>query len=615
MREFKEYHLSYDFVVIGGGMAGLCAALAAARHGAKTALVQDRPVLGGNASSEIRMHICGASDEMNKLELSEGGIIHELLLENKSLNDSYNYSIWDAVLFQKAKDEKNLTLFLNTTMHAVICHEKAITSVQCYQMTTEKTFFLSAKCFADCTGNGTLAAFAGASFRTGSEAKREFNERHAPEQANNDRMGNTLLFKAADMGHPTPFVPPVEVMHFTEEQLKYRKHTSKPTAEMLKKASEHEMKLLFDGIAADFGYWWIELPGTGEDIINEYEDIRDELVKAIYGIWNHIKNDSDHGAQNYQLVWVGMLPGTRESRRIEGDYILTENDVLENRRFEDSVAYGGWHIDNHVAGGLYAYDKLPSFVYAVDGSYNIPYRSYLVKDFKNLFVCGRALSATKLAMATTRVMATCAIGGQAVGIAAALSAKNNLEIRDVPIAQLQQLLMRDDCYLPGIPKDDPEDMMQSAVLAANAEKPGYKIGNLTNGITRAIDGQTNAWRADMTAEEPPTLTAAFKAASTISTVQLVFDSNFDIPKMISLNSRKQQPQKTGVPIELVRDFTVELLKDNEVVAIQTVTENHQRLVRVSFPQVSCDALRVKVLATNGCDEARVFEVRAYADSL
>ena len=151
-------------------------------------------------------------------------------------------------------------------------------------------------------------------------------------------MGNTLLFKAIDRGHPVEFIPPVEVMHFTEDQLRLRKHTNQVPASILEKATESERRMLYDGYCQDYGYWWIEIPGTSDDIISEYEDIRDQLVRAVYGVWDHIKNGGDHGAANFDLIWVGMLPGVRESRRIICDYMLNENDVLHNHRFPDVVA-------------------------------------------------------------------------------------------------------------------------------------------------------------------------------------------------------------------------------------------------------------------------------------
>lgn len=611
MKGFKRICEDFDFIVVGGGLTGLCAALAAARHGAKTALVQDRPVLGGNASSEIRMHVCGATANMEKPELSEGGILHELMLANKRVNDTYNFSIWDAVLFDAAKREKNLTLYLNTTMHNAVCVDGEVKSVECYQMTTERQLLLSAKLFADCTGNGTLAAFVGAEYHIGTEAKSAFNEPHAPEVENADRMGNTLLFKAVDKGQPVAFVPPVEVMHFTEEQLKYRKHTVDFNKEINDTASQGEQRMLYDGYCQDYGYWWIEIPGQAEDIIGEYEEIRDQLVSAVYGIWDHIKNGGDHGAENFELVWVGMLPGVRESRRIMGDYVLNENDVLNNHRFADVVAYGGWHIDNHVAGGLFAFDKVPSFVYEFPGSYDIPYRAYCAKGFKNLYVCGRCMSASKLAMATSRVMGTCAIGGQAVGTAAAMCAKDGLEMRQVDVKALQQALLRDDCYLPGIRNEDALDLAQGAVVTASSQAPGYPAADVCSGISRAIDGENNQWRSQGLGAEGAWIQLQLKNTACVSTVQIVFDSNFDLEKKITLSSRRQNQQQVGIPVELVKDYDVELLKDGEVVAVKEMRDNYQRLCRVSFEGVVCDGVRVRARSTNGIPEARIFEIRVY----
>ena len=261
-------------------------------------------------------------------------------------------------------------------------------------------------------------------------------------------MGNTLLFKAADVGHPVPFTPPVDAMHFTEEQLKYRKHTGKVPEELVKNLTESEYRTLYDGYCQDYGYWWIEIPGKGDDIIEEYEDIRDQLVRAVYGVWDHIKNGGDHGADNFELVWVGMLPGVRESRRIECDYMLNEADIMSNRRFKDVVAYGGWHVDNHIPGGLFAFDEPASEVFEFEGSYDIPYRSYLVKGFTNLFVGGRCMGASKLAMASSRVMGTCAIGGQAIGTAAAQCVGRGCSIREVNVAVLQQQLLRRQQQIP-----------------------------------------------------------------------------------------------------------------------------------------------------------------------
>lgn len=601
----------YDFLVVGGGFTGLCAAIASARGGAKTALVHDRPVLGGNGSSEIRMHICGASAGMRKPELSEGGIIHELMLTNKSLNDSYNFSIWDAVLFDAAKKEKNLALYLNTTLHDATVENGAVKEIECYQLTTERHFRFSADFFADCTGNGTLCVFADAEFRTGSEGRDEFGEPHAPEVANNKRMGNTLLFKAADRGHPIPFTPPVEVMHFTEEQLKFRKHSPQIPPEILANTNEEERRTMYSGYAQDYGYWWIEICGEKENIIEEYEEIRDQLVSAIYGVWNHIKNEGDHGAENFELVWVGMLPGVRESRRIECDYMLTENDLWANRRFEDAVAYGGWDVDNHR--GLFAFDQTPAEVYTMSGSYDIPYRSYCVKGFKNLFVGGRCMGASKLAMSSIRVMGTCAIGGQAIGTAAAqLCAKRAADLREIDIRRLQEQLLRDDCYLPERRNTDIRDLAREATITASSTAEGFFAEDTVNGISRAMDGAENAWHSkEMTEGAPEWLSLSLAKCSEVCEVRLTFDSNFYLEKKITLSSTRQKQQIVGVPPELVRDFEIELIREGKTVATKNVTANVQRLVCVNFDAVACDTVRVNFTRTWGDPSVRVFEIRIY----
>ncbi len=611
MQVFEYENFEYDFIVVGGGMSGLCAAIAAARNGVKTALVQDRSVLGGNASSEIRMHICGATANMEKPELAEGGILHELMLDNKRVNNNHNFSIWDAVLFNAAKQEKNLTLYLNTTMHSVASHKGCVKSIKCYQMSTERKLILSAKIFADCTGNGTLCAFAGAEFCIGSEGKDIYNEPHAPQTTNNERMGNTLLFKAVNTGKPVKFIPPVKAMQFTEEQLKYRKHTSYVPKEVLENASESVIRATYDGYCQDYGYWWIEIQGEKENIISEYEEIRDQLVSAVYGVWDHIKNGGDHGAENYELVWVGMLPGVRESRRIKADYMLNENDILNNRRFDDAVAYGGWHIDNHTPGGLFAFDKVASSIYAFEGSYDIPYRSYCVKNFENLYVCGRCMGASKLAMASSRVMGTCAIGGQAVGTAAAMCVKQNIAIRNLDITELQQTLLYDDCYIPNVYNFDSNDFAKSAEITASTQQKNYESQNVISGLSRSINGKTNQWRSNGISKDGEWINLKFADEKAVKTIQLIFDSNFDIEKKITLSSRRQNQQVEGVPCELVEDYDIELYKHGNLIKKKELQGNYQRLCRVHFDNIVCDEIRITVHKTNGTSDVRIFEIRVY----
>ena len=612
----KVKNAEYDVVVIGGGMSGICAALAAARHGARTALVHDRHVLGGNASSEIRMHICGASENLAKPDLEESGILHEIMLDNKSRNDYYNFSIWDMVLFSTVKRQKNLTVYLSTAMESCEMGEgSTIRSIDAYQLTTETHWKISGKVFIDCTGNATLGYYAEAEFGTGSEGRDEFGEPDAPGQPNKERMGNTLLFKAVDRGHPVAFKKPDFARTFTEEELKYRTHSAVHGAQIKGEVDKAYVRMTsFSTSSVDYGYWWIELPGETDDIIDEYEQIRDELVSCIYGIWDHLKNGGDHGAENYDLEWVGMLPGSREGRRLIGDYILNENDILSNRQFEDAVAYGGWPMDIHTAKGLYDFDELPSRVISFDGAYTIPYRSYYSKNISNLMMAGRDISASKMAMGSTRVMGTCAVGGQAVGTAAALCIKYDCDPRGAQehMRELQQMLLKDDAYIPGIWNEDPKDLARRAKVTATSAREGCPPENVINGISRDEDGHRNLWISGKGRTEGEMLTLHLADRQPVSEVHLTFDSNFHYPIKITLSRKRQAQQRIGVPPELIRDYTVTLWQGDKKAAKQTVTENVQRKNIVTFPTTECDRVTVMVHKTNGSNEAHIYEIRVYS---
>lgn len=612
----KVKNAEYDVVVIGGGMSGICAALAAARHGARTALVHDRHVLGGNASSEIRIHICGASENLAKPDLEESGILHEIMLDNKSRNDYYNFSIWDMVLFSTVKRQKNLTVYLSTAMESCEMGEgSTIRSIDAYQLTTETHWKISGKVFIDCTGNATLGYYAEAEFRTGSEGRDEFGEPDAPGQPNKERMGNTLLFKAVDRGHPVAFKKPDFARTFTEEELKYRTHSAVHGAQIKGEVDKAYVRMTsFSTSSVDYGYWWIELPGETDDIIDEYEQIRDELVSCIYGIWDHLKNGGDHGAENYDLEWVGMLPGSREGRRLIGDYILNENDILSNRQFEDAVAYGGWPMDIHTAKGLYDFDELPSRVISFDGAYTIPYRSYYSKNISNLMMAGRDISASKMAMGSTRVMGTCAVGGQAVGTAAALCIKYDCDPRGAQehMRELQQMLLKDDAYIPGIWNEDPKDLARRAKVTATSAREGCPPENVINGISRDEDGHRNLWISGKGRTEGEMLTLHLADRQPVSEVHLTFDSNFHYPIKITLSRKRQAQQRIGVPPELIRDYTVTLWQGDKKAAKQTVTENVQRKNIVTFPTTECDRVTVMVHKTNGSNEAHIYEIRVYS---
>ena len=500
-------------------------------------------------------------------------------------------------------------------MYDVETADDRITAICCFQETTEMRYRLTAPIFADCTGNGTLGFFAGAEFKQGSESKYEYGEPHAPEKANNERMGNTILMKAVNMGHPVKFTPPAFAKKLTEHQLRYRVHskTMKVDASMAPDPEEWLRLSACSCAAVDYGYWWLELMGDGEDIILDYETIRDDLYAYAYGIWDHIKNGGDHGAENYALQWVGALPGMRESRRLMGDYVLTESDILEHRMFDDAVAYGGWCVDLHAAHGLLDFDLLPSDCHHFLGVYTIPYRSYYSKNIKNLYMAGRDISTSKLGLASTRIIGCCAIGGEAVGKAASLCRKYGCEPRGLAphIRELQQMILRDDGYLPNVKNTDDADMALRASVSATSSIAGGEPANVINGVSRKIGEDQNAWISDGIADGGEALTLTLDGTHVVSEVDLTFDSNFAYPIRVTMSANRQAQQRIGVAPELVRDYDVIQKLDGKEVGRTEVRGNYQRHNAVALNPTGCNEIEIRFIATNGAPSVKVYEVRVY----
>lgn len=607
----------YDVVVVGGGLSGMCAAIAAARHGAEVALVQNRPVFGGNASSEIRMHILGANCHQAKENMRETGILEEILLANKKRNPYASFPVFDTVLWEKVRTQKNLTSYLNTNMDDVIMEGSTIRGIICHQSTTETELRLFADLFVDATGHGTLGVMAGGAYRVGSESRYEFDEPTAPEEANYYTMGNTLMFVAKDRGEPVFFERPEWANAYSEEDLQYRPHENGVHAHAdggeIVEGDENKNQLPgFSNV--DSGYWWIELGGDYEDIIGEAEQIRDDLYKCVFGVWDHLKNVGDHGTQNLDLEWVGSVPGYRESRRLEGEYILTENDVRGNRIFDDAVAYGGWPMDNHVPGGLRDLHLYPSEVYNFEGCYTIPFGCYVSKNVDNLMMAGRDISASKMAFSSLRVMGTCAIGGQAVGTAAALAVEKGCSVREVGklhIRELQQRLLKDDCYIPGFRNEDENDHARTAAATSPSETEGGEAANVINGIARSVGNDSNCWISKPLDERPAVLTLKLAQSVSARELRLTFDSNLSREIMPSNGRIVRERQVKGLPHELVCDYCVRLLKGGSEVYSRQISGNGQRLNVLPLEGVECDAVEITVTKTHGCPNARIFEVRLY----
>lgn len=574
----------FDFVVVGGGMSGICAALAAARHGAKTALVQDRPVLGGNASSEIRMHICGADIHGSKPNARETGIIEELLLTNRYRNPQQSFSVQDYIFEEIVRKEKNLTLYLNTRVLDVQTQENKICSVTAVQMTTEREFCFSARYFADATGDGFLGFRAGARFMYGRESKAEFGEKDAPNVRDNKVMGNSLMFTAKDMGVPIPFQKPVWAYTYSEEDLKNRDH-----AEITS------------------GYWWIE--ASGDNIISNGDAIRDELVKMLFGVWDHVKNVSGHNAENYALDWIGALPGKRESRRLLGDYVLTENDLVAKTEFSDTVAYGGWNMDMHEQGGMFSLGCDPTTYFSTEYIYPIPYRCLYSVNIENLFLAGRAISVSHMAFGSTRVMATCAVVGQAAGTAAALCVQKKITPRELndAIEELQTALMTDDCYLPGRKLLTRGDLAQKAKIAVSSGEDTAM--NLVNGELRSDCKSINCWKSNGISPTGEWVKLSFERVQKIKKLIVRFDSDLSNELTITISDQIRAKQKP-FSATLVKDYDILFFRQGALVEKKEFRNNYLRL-NICEADVEADEIQICFLKTYGSENVSVYAVNVF----
>lgn len=560
---YRESH-EFDVCVVGGGMAGLCAALAAARNGAKTALVHDRPVLGGNASSEVRMWICGAHGRHNK----ETGILEEVQLENLYYNPARNYSVWDAVLWGKVRFQPNLKPFLNCSCtDAEMDGGDRIAAVKAWQSTSQTWHTIRAKQFIDCSGDSILAAVTPAEFRVGREARAEFDEDIEPAVADRKTMGNSLLIQLRRTDEPQPFTAPRWAYKFT---------------------SPSDLPNRIHGVNAH-NFWWIEIGGLC-DTIRDAEAIRDELMRVGYGVWDYIKNHAPERAQaeNWALEWVGSLPGKRESRRYVGDHILTQNDVRDGGRFEDVVAYGGWSMDDHHPAGIY-YPGKPTLFHPAPSPYGIPYRSLYSRNVPNLLFAGRNISVTHAALSSTRVMATCAVIGQAAGTAAALCARRGSDPRSLSsgdgLRALQATLTDDDCWLPGLTR--PVSELARRADLGTAE--GMNAPLLLDGLDRDRENETHAWEG---APGIGHVEYRWKEPVNVAGARLVFDSDLNNDKRMA-HVYPQNASRRAVPGSLVRRFRLEALGgDGRWSVVHRETNNYQRLVNVALPGLATAGLRL-----------------------
>ncbi len=556
-------HLSYqtDLCVVGGGLAGLCCAIAAARHGIRVVLMQDRPVLGGNSSSEIRMWVCGSHGKDNR----ESGIVEELFLENYYQNPAHKYALWDSVLYEKAKAEPNLTLLLNTSCLDATMDGDRIVCIKGWQSNAESFHTVNATYFADCSGDSILAPLTGAAHMYGREAKAEFDERIPPDVADKKTMGMSCLFQIRETDHKVSFTPPAWAYRYeTDADLPFKNH-NKTT-----------------------NFWWIEIGGEW-DCIHDTDRCRDELLKICYGVWDHMKNYGDHGVDNWELEWIGFLPGKRESRRYVGKYIVTQNDVEAEGRFEDLVAYAGWSMDDHFPEGFYYTKGYPTIFHPAPQPWGLPLRCMIARDVQNLVFAGRNISVTHAAMSSSRVMATCAILGQALGTAVAMATKQGCAVEAVDIPALQQALMADDCYLPWQQRQVPQ-----LTLDALCNAPVVR-----NGKER---GEENLWCG----EEGDFVEYVFDRDTRISEIRLVFDNDMNRNYHNMPCNYPLVEERFHLPRTLIKAYLIEAEDENGEQFTIKVSDNHQRFVRHAVDW-KVKRIRFVPLGTHGCAQFRLFD--------
>lgn len=724
----------FDVIVVGAGGAGCCAAIASARLGAKTALIQDRAVLGGNASVEIGVPINGAGSLHPNAR--ESGVIEEA----GRIKARYNYPKMSEAFALLARQEKNLTVFFNRRVVAADMQSpKHIAGVRAVDTLTGAMTSYRAKIFLDCTGDGWLGFYAGAQYRHGRESRAEFNESLAPEKADRINMSGTIMntadrafcFRSENVGHPVPYTPPA-------------------WAAKLPPPERFGRRVMHAG-----GDWWLEREGT-IDSIADAEKSRDELIRISFAYFGFLKNtwSERHLAANYALTWVPWTEGKRESRRLVGDYLLNQNDAQGGVMFSDRVSYGGWPLDVHHAQGIYSGPEGPFHCDAHVPIYSIPFRCLYSVNIDNLLFAARNMSVTHIALGSVRVQGTLSALGQAAGTAAALCLQRQRTPRELGqkhIAELQQTLLKYDQYIPGLKNEDPRDLARKARVTASStasceefgrgevkretshplatsravmfprgahgrldsvylylasqrddavdltlhlrqsdasgdfsatadtataqaklpakkqgfiefpvrcsvEKPyvwvwleptkgvawslmtgaplgacrayggkqdkewtvvkgqyyacytkptlamprDFSPGNVINGVTRIVGETPNLWVSDPAQPIPQWIELDFSSPTRLNTAYLTFDTDMNVP----FHTEPLVP-------ECVRDYELAYHDGNQWIRLASVTDNFQRRRVHRFDAITTQRLRLTVLATNGSDSARVFEIRVY----
>lgn len=462
-RVFQQQKLDYDIVVIGAGISGLCAAVAAARSGVKTALISDRPVLGGSANSEIRVPPIGAANPFANLFARETGILEEIWLNIAYKSNGSNGIPWEKVdeaYFDLVLAEQNLEVFLNTSVFDLEVDNEKIISVKGLQLRAEKIIYFIAETFIDCTGDGVVGYLSGADYRIGRESRSEFDEDDAPDESDRGTMGATLLFTTIDCGHEVTFKAPEWALDVK----------SLPT---LIDPEKMINRLFYKAVNGTYyGFWWAEYGGQ-IDSIHDDDQVVMHTRKLIYGLWDYVKNSGKFSdVAQLDINWIGYLPGKRESRRLMGPVIVTSKHILGQHEFEDKIGYTGWTIDTHPPCGYMSPEPGSKHI-DLPAVSDIPLRCLFSRNIENLWFAGRDVSASHEGLGSLRVIATGGVMGQAAGEAAAYALKNKLspaQVVEGHIGEVQRLLVRNDQSITSYKLVENNNIARNALVTASSER-------------------------------------------------------------------------------------------------------------------------------------------------
>ncbi len=587
----EDVKIECDVLVAGGGLAGVSAAIAAARQGAKTVLVQNRSRLGGCSSSEIRVHPLGVNAE--KTGFREGGILEELKLDNAVYNPDMSWSMWDTLLYDKCVSEKNLTLLLDTTIYSADVSYGSISCAYARCDTSLINYEIEAKVFIDCTGDARLGIESGAEIMSSREGSAVWNEPLADTFPKGQFLGCSVLFNSVDVGHECPYKAPAWALKITEEDLKFRD----PRPYGFKS-----------------GYWFISYGGE-LDPVKDTEAIRKHLLAILLGVWDYIKNSGKYPeTKNLCLDFIGMVPGRRDSYRIKGFDTFTQHDI-DGKWSErpDQIALAGWKMEDQPSKGFAAKNLPPAVYGGKTDFYNLPLSAMYSKDVANLMMAGRNMNTSHLAFTSTRVMNTGATSGQAAGTAAAMCAKFGIAPAELAkdakkFARLQQELVRAGCIILGVENKDSRDLARSANAKASVCEKGSSPSNVIAGLNYDFKGeQKNRWQAPIS--KRPTLSLEWSKSVDVSKVRLNLDCGSRIlTQSVSIDILEKM--RLSAQPETLKDFNILAIdEDGKKSLLAQVRGNWQKMVEVKFSRRKVKKLILECLATNGSDMASIFEMR------